>query len=941
MSKNSFRTAISMINSGERFPVMSLVRQDPELAAVISKLIPGREAPIYGSDGNRQAPMPDTARLRSQSQHIAQIRNDAETVMSILPDQELAAQILISSILAPKDMTTTELTYSHAEGILPADVTAALITRVKQHFEQDYKIEPLLPRMLRGILFDSGSFPIAVIPENSLDEVINSQSRITMEGLAGDLNRDGSIKSLGVLGPTVKNRPTQERQVPGLAMETLNDFRVEPVTDSLVRFELAFTTPVADTYVSVTDNPNLLKIPQINQKIREERIRGAIGSRALESLSNKLSDREMSHLLYKDHSFAYKPINALKTQEQLNRRSVGNPLVLHLPSEAVIPVYVPGNPQSHIGYFVLIDSDGNPVTKASNQDYYQELQSRLNQNGSFPSAMLAKVKNSMNGFDLTNRDHLDYSVRAYSQMVEQDLLARLRNGIYGSGVAIANKDDVYRIMLGRALAKQHTQLLFLPIELMTYFAFRYNDQGVGKSLLEDMQILNSLRSMLLFSNVMASLRNSIGRTEVKLKLDEHDPDPKKTIEMAMHEIVRSRQQYFPLGMNSPTDLVDWLQRSGMEFTFEGHPGLPDVAVDFGEKNSNYPKPDSELEDSLRKRSIMAIGLSPEMVDNSFNAEFATTALQNNLLLSKRVTQIQEQFTPQLSDHMRKEMMNSETLINDLREILNVNFDKLKVEKDQQRQAIQTAQANAASRAEQGDTNIAKIDDKLAKEHVINQFLTEFLMSFEVALPKPNSVTLENQLTALETYTKALDATLDSWISSSFFNSDTAGEVSSQVDTIKEMLKAYFIRQWLSENGVMTELSTLTATDSEGKPMLDLYAAQKTHIEALTKSLTALMVGLQEVKNASDTVLENKVGEMEGGSAPASDSTDDTGGADDGFGTDDFGTDSSDLDLSDMGATPAADTGATDTGTEESSSVEEPEAAPTDEPNKDGTQGSTE
>lgn len=886
MSNNPLKKAIDAANSGQRFPVMSLVRQDPSLAAVISKLIPDQyNPPQYGHDGNRTAPTPDYAALKSVSEKVSQSKTDAQTIMQLLPDMELSAQILVSSIISPKDMNTMELVYSFAEGLLPSEVGAAMIGRVKQHFQQDYKIEPLLSTMLRDILFEAGSYPVAVIPENSIDEAINGSGRITMEALSAEINRDGTIKPRGILGPVVKEKPTLDNTRPALSLESFTSYKNPAQIDGLVRFETSLQTPVGDSYLSVTDNPNLLKIPQINQKLRQERILQNIGSRAMESLSTRLNDRELTNKIYKDGNFAYKPISTLKTQEQLNRRTVGSPLVLHLPSESVIPVHVPGSPEQQIGFFVLIDGDGNPVSKASNTDYYQELQARLNQNGSFPSAMLSKVKSMMNGFDISNRNHLDYSTRAYAQMVEQDLLARLRNGVYGNGVAISHKEEVYRIMLSRALAKQHTQLLFLPVELMTYFAFRYDDNGVGKSLLDDMQILNSLRAMVMFANVMSSLRNSIGRTEVKLKLDESDPDPKKTIEIAMHEITRTRQQYFPLGMNSPTDLVDWLQRSGFEFTFEGHPGLPDVSVDFGEKNTNYVKPDSELEESLRKRAIMATGLSPETVDNSFSAEFATTVVSNNLLLAKRVTQIQEQFTPQLADHMRKVMLNSEKLLEELREIVAGNFDKLKLER------VEDADDSAKK-----DQRLQQVSEGVAKNQMINRFLMDFILSFEVSLPKPNSITLENQLAALKTYIEGLDMTLESWLSDKFFTSETGGDISGQVESVREMVKAHFIRQWMSENGVLTELSALTATDTEGKPTLDLYAAQKAHIEALTKSLTALMVGLQKVKDASDAVLADRVGEVEAAEPTGSDDSDAGGGS----GDDDLGGGMPDFSIDDAG-----------------------------------------
>ena len=520
-----------------------------------------------------------------------------------------------------------------------------------------------------------------------------------------------------------------------------------------------------------------------------------------------------------------------------------------------------------IDEIILIDENGNPVSKAENADYYQQLSSRLNSNGSFPSAMLTRVKSQMTGFQPDNKEHMDYTARVYGDMVEQDLLARLRNGVYGNGVSLAKNEEVYRIMLSRTLAKQHTQLLFIPIELMTYMAFSHTPDGMGKSLLDDMKIINSLRSMVLFANVMSSLKNSIGRTEVKLKLDENDPNPQKTIEIAMHEIIRTRQQYFPLGMNSPTDLTDWLQKSGFEFTFEGHPGIPDVSVDFGEKASSYIKPDTELEDRLRKQSIMACGLSPETVDSTFNTDFAVSVVTNNILLSKRVIQTQEQFTPQLSAHLRKCMLNSEQLINDLRKILTDNFDKLKVEVTENGREILTSITDKKA------TSDIEVKNDAEKKAVINTILHEYIMNFEVTLPMPNSVTLENQMSGLETYSKALDASIEAWVSEKFFTPDMGGEVANQVAVIKEVLKAHFLRKYMANEGIMTELAELTTLSHDGLPAIDIYQTQKDHLANLTKSLTVFMAGLKEVKDKSNEVMQEIGGS---GEAPAEDANS-TGG----------------------------------------------------------------
>jgi hypothetical protein len=502
----------------------------------------------------------------------------------------------------------------------------------------------------------------------------------------------------------------------------------------------------------------------------------------------------------------------------------------------------------------------------------------------------------MNGFDLGNKDHLDFSSRVYGEMVEQDLLARLRNGAYGNGVELAKREEIYRIMFSRALAKQHTQLLFIPAEFMTYFALRFSKDGIGTSLLDEMKVLNSLRSMLLFANVMAGIKNSIGRTEVKLKFDEDDPNPEKSAENAIHEIIRSRQNFLPLGVNSPAEVVDFITRAGFEFTFEGHPGMPDVSVDFGEKNSNYVRPDTDLEDSLRKRAIMKTGIPPETVDAAWQPELATSVVTNNILMSKRVMQIQDEFHPQLASHMRIHAMNSEELMSDLTEILRENFSKLRLTNDDRDDA-----KKKSSPSRQQKAGVPIVDEKKGgpsfteaqKEFLIQQVLREFLMNVEVSLPRPNSSTLENQVTALETYVKALDMALDAWLSEKFFTSDTGGDVAGKIEVLKETAKAYYVRQWMSENGMLTELAQLTTTGEDGQPVVDVFKIQADHIEQLQKTFGDFFKSLVPATNRANDKYQaaiKKSNTQEGGSSYSSDTdSSSSGGTDDlGFGGGDNG-----------------------------------------------------
>lgn len=875
MSKNDIVKQMAAMRGGDQFPVMKIIDTNPGLSAVISKLRDDNRQPRYTQGGNRELAQPNNMAFRAQSDKTMSEIKDAEGVQQILPDIELSAQILISAVLSPKDMVTLELIYGAPEGILPTSTSMEIIQALRKHFEQTYKIKNSLSQILRDCLFDRGAHIRMVLPENSLDEFINRSTpySMAMEDFSSAYTRhfenEGKPKPLGILGPGLNARKPDESKP--LAMETLMQDNAESV-DGSIAFE-SFDgfdkgTPkgaaktATDDLVFVTDNITVLSMPSVARRIQEIRVNEKLAKRqvgfALENRINdtegkygqsiqvarrKLSDRELQSVLFKQGTRSANLLTSLKTQQQLDRRTIGNPLVMELPTEAVIPVHVPGQPENHIGYFVLLDNMGHPISIKNRADHFSSLVNGVNiANTSLPSQVIQRTKSMMGGFDCSNTEHLNYSAQVYQDLIVADLLARLRNGVYTNGVELGGKDDVYRIMFARTLQQQRTQLLFVPIELVTYFAFRYNADGIGRSILSDTKIINALRSTLMFANTMAAIRNSIGMTTVNFKLDPEDPDPQKSVDIMMGEVLRSRQQAFPLNTASPADIVYQLQRSGYQFSYTGHPGLPDIAVEFGERASNYPKPDTELEENLRKRSIMAYGLNPESVDTAFSGEFATTVTQNNILLTRRVMQLQDQFTPQLTSHLVKYVRASEQLMEEIYAAVNDAYDKLSIPQEiREKFSYETDQELRA-----------RVQKDVIVEHLVNMFLE----GLEITLPRPTTVTLENQAASFEAYVKLLDQALDAWLSQDYFTQELTGEISATVTAVRASVKAYYVRKWFSDNGVMPELADITAQDSDGNPRVQFWHEQKAHIEALMKSMAGLAAGLQAIQSATDKVAQD-------------------------------------------------------------------------------------
>lgn len=912
-NNDSFRRVINSINQGKTIPALKLVQSSPETAAIVSKLI----SPLDKTNFDIRKKNADSAINQSQIQAVSESTKqrivDNESITQIFPDIELAIQILSSSILSPKDMVKTDLIYKSKEPIFASELLLKLNEVVRVHFESYHGVQNELQDILRASLFETGSYIKAIIPESLVDEVINNNQNLSTEALSDIFSvspgKPATIRNLQILG----NAGVKTSHGVAASLESL--FSAGPtatIYDPKITIPLDGNKEFALESLEITDNFQLFKLPQVIKQNVSARIKQTV-SGLRSAHRNKLqpsvesSDKEkrlttsqMTTIAYKAHSAGAQTFMAFPERGNAKRKTIGRPLVLRIPSEAAIPVHIPGDETKHIGYFVMVDADGNPVNRNSvnsSRDSISGLMGlagaqggAVNGNGSqganLSSVLIAKAKNNL--ASSAGSPTVDNIAKVYSSIVENNLMQRLTNGIYGSNVQIANNEEVYRIMLARALSSKFTRLIYLPAELVTYFAFDFYPNGVGKSYLDNIKNLTSIRAILLFAKVMAQVKSAISLTHVNMTLDPNDPDPQKTIEIAQHEIGKMRQQYFPLGINTPADLVNWIQGAGLEFSFEGHPGIPQTKFDFETKNLQREIPDGELDETLRKQTYMAFGLSPETVDNGFNTEFATTAVANNILLSKRVIQIQQKFTPLLTDLCRKLISNDAIALNELRDIVKENIGS--IEKSLSEQEV-------AQRTENEDKFL---DDVVAR----------YIENFMIDLPRPDVTELQTQTAAFNEYSDALDKAIDSWISSEFVTSDLSGDISSNIDSLKSVLKSHFLRRWMSENGYMAELNDIVTADEEGKPTLDIFEMNKTHMEGLMRTAMKFIKSILPAKIATDKDIAN-LGVTEGTpdtSGGSSDSTDGGGGGDD-FGDlgGDFDTPPGDDPINpDDGAPPAED-----------------------------------
>lgn len=844
------------------------LRQNPKLASIIDKM----QVNTLEPHNKGQINIPDQGILRSISDVTTSNILDSKAIFNLLPDVELAIQILISTITAPKDMINSKTLFKCVSGALNVEASNIMIDILERWWTNTYKINERHEEWLGDILAHTGSVALLVLPESSIDAMINGTKTISKENIASTYNVNGWLPTKGFLGNPDNSKKVVSTEgffeIPTKPLTALKEIPIKDFTISLESFigtieegKAKEATISLENNLFVTDNYEAIKAPLLSKKISEAKTANIIKTKLNVGLEasklpkpgelNTSDINTLNESFFAKRNFKFVP--GVVVPKLGMSENIGHPLMMKIPSEAVIPVHVPSNPREHVGYFILLDGYGNPIANSQRTDTYTDLSKNLATRREL--RLNNDVTSSLNGFgsysyaDTNGRVEIDRMARSYASIVEADLLARLRNGIYGNNVDISQPEDVYRIMLSRHLANQKTTLLYVPNDLMTYMAFDYNDYGVGTSLLDKTKVISSLRAVCIFANTMAAIKNATGKKVLNINLDPNDHNPVQTVNELLHHYINSNSAAFPLGATSAKDLTDYLQKAGVSIMVQGNPRYPSTSMTVDDKQSSIATVDTTLTDDLKKTQMMGFSLSPETIDATQNVEFATSIVSSNLLLAKRTYIWQRIYCNFIRKFIVSYTENSQILV----DMLKMSLDKVKVKLPDE-----LADVYKQFLDEKGKV---KDDTKDGyKEFVVKYFLDNLI----IELPQPDTVSLNTKVEALNAYTQALDAIIDSYISSDTFNEFTSAEdLATNVDTYKASIRSYFIRLWAMENDFLPELEILGEVDKKGKPVFNLVEVEGKHISNVNEIIADFTIFLAKDKAAREDKIQKAMPDQEG------------------------------------------------------------------------------
>lgn len=770
--------------------------------------------------------------FQKQLRTVADIRN----IFKTLPQLNFPRKILVSSILSPGDITKNELVVKSNLKLSDYNLISQFNRMVQEFTDNELEVTKKVSRWLDDALILEGSHPVMILPSsvvNAVMGIVSSNESSNLEVSSSSYEKQGLFSPMGLLG--IRSGAQGEMtSLENSSVHTHNHVKYQPHTITSKTKD-----KIVDLMVTLTDNPSILTLPIINSAKLSARNSNIYGTASLESMIRypdkdgkppKFMPSDIRKEFFKSTNSKFERVIALPTPREFEDKvNSGHPLEYHLPADSVIPISTPGEPENHSHYIVILDDSGYPVSYGRKMDYYSDIRGAVNTtSGSDVAGDLLHM--AADNLGVTYKEYTDEAIdqmaTLHSTLVETEVTRSIMAGADGAKVAVNFTEGLSKLMLARTLRNQRTILLYVPSDYITYFAFDYDEIGVGKSILEDSKSMAAMLSTLTVANVIGSVENAIPGKNLEIKLDPKDRDPLGTATFLTKEAMDLNYRRFPMGLNSTAGTAEELQMNAYSVSVTGHPAFPEVETSVSAKQNTFQPIETDLMDKINDYMFLLFSVPAELAGATSNQpELATTVVANNLMLLKTVIEKQSIFNPLLSDYLRKYIRYSGVMVSRLFTLADAN------KKD------------------------------IPKEYKGNtvDFIEDYISNLSLNLPSPETDNLSHQMQLFDNFAGSLDKILDVYLNeeSLLLEGYKPEIVSTVLAPMREAYKHHCLRQYMRERAIMSDLDIFRA-DDEDNPTINLNDELKLHSKYVIKSVSNFIKSMASTLSPHVTELKQTI-----------------------------------------------------------------------------------
>lgn len=812
---------------------------------------------------------------RTELHHLAKSRVSAikssQDLFRALPELSTIATIAVSSVLSTKDMVTTSVLYGSNSQEIPLDLREDLSSVIKTYFDTKDKFPKKLYQWLYDAMTVKGASPVMIVPEASILDMFDLKGGGVGTESFKKAVANNFEKQIGILGDINKD----ETKVGIESIFAANKNFEKPQTFTIDFKDDALKDTLSHEY-HLTDNPNVLAIGEVHRRVARENARRGLSVRGrTASYKGAGSQTPPAHSDQGKRLEGQTDASDLLTAKDVNKdadktpetkmynevpntqgRSNNHPMVRLLPSESLLPIILGGDERNPIGYLVMIDDTGNPLSSKTC--------------GHTDGALFNQMGTDIMAEDIIKRNQIGMgdsgvspeiaarTIARFGEIAEEKLLGLVSNAIGGGSLGLSTTQDWYRIMFSRHLAKRHTQVLYVPAENMAYFATDFNEDGIGISLTERSYILSTVRMSLMFATMNSAILNSARNMQYDIELSADDKNGQATIDRIKGDIINSYNNSMPV-WGDVEDTYRAATNAGLAFNVEGNEWYPSQKVSVSDTTPDYKIPDVDLDEAYLRRTCTLARVDPDLILTPENIEFASQIFSKSLIVTQQIMKIQEELSRPLTTYVQSYTYGSGPLLDELAQKVIEHAPRKEGESDS------------------------------ALEERLLDTVELFLESLEVTLPPPDTSAGESQMEQFEKRMEFFEKMGDIIVSPDVADAMRDAGFDYDADNLKQMVVSYYARNWLRKNDVESDLFAMFDDDVRG----DTVKAVSDDVQRIAKTLQQLA---KRAEGKVSTVVEGEPeGEAEGSDDAMGGEDDDMiggeGGEDDAM-SDDFEDDTS-------------------------------------------------
>lgn len=747
-----------------------------------------------------------------------------EEIERNIPDIKLVKNLVIANILSPNDLINININYEFDNVALPNKAKEEVLNTIKTHLKTQYDFEDRQYNIVGSALFEKGAFCQLIIPN---EEYV---------------------------------RHTTDTLTTGSIVKVESDISLNVSEKASIK------------YGTVTNDLSVLKIlnKKVNAyKLEDDRINNSSQlDLIVDALMQRHSTRNGDEIIY------------LSKSDLSNKK----PLVMDIPFESVIPITDPSSPDLHYGYYILLDDNGKPINKYSDNSNYGE-----NYNGSkvlhtgFGELNPQTANNVMLGdkgqLDIATHKPLNYDI--FRTAIEDTLKTKLKDMINGEEVGDTELELIMKTMFFRSLSSKETKILYVPESMLAYYAFYYGDDGVGKSVYYGISDLLSMKKFLMVLTYLSYCEQLIPLINVEVNIDDIGANDIQSYLAETKSVILENKinPFINLGTN-PYNLTEMIRQHGIVMNLK-HNDIDFPTISEDRSNREFPEVNEDLIKLIDNCIYNEIGVVASVVQDGYENEYAVVASGKQKIIGKISSIRAKIHMSNMAEHVKKILSNDGELKTKICKILNDNYKEI------------------LSNLFKTDESIKQFTETYSKENIIDTLYKKLVKKILVKLPEPPSDTDNEQKEKLEAYKDAIDDAFENMFNKDAFPEDLFGEnVGNVIESVGKFLKAKLLKEKMEElpfyNDITKELNNFLNNEKED----EVTKYIKSFIEKLENKIIPKYALLKKVSDKRNETFEAIAGgDAEGSDYDSdndnddnsdNDSGDDTGGDEDVDGGDDLG-----------------------------------------------------